>query len=70
MVVGLGKMGFLTSCWRSCCVWLLAAPPAFLINAIFDPALDGPHSGIWLFTIVGVGAAHVWLLRATGRGVA
>lgn len=51
-------------------VWLLAAPLAFLVNAIFDPALEGPHSGIWLFTIVGVGAAHVWLLRVTGRGVA
>ncbi len=51
-------------------VWLLAAPPAFLVNAIFDPALEGPHSGIWLFTIVGVGAAHVGLLRANGRGAA
>lgn len=51
-------------------VWLLAAPPAFLVNAIFDPALEGPPPGIWLFTFVGVGAAHVWLLRVTGRGVA
>ncbi len=51
-------------------VWLLAAPPAFLINAVFDPALEGPHSGIWLFTIVGVAAAHVSLLRITKRGVA
>lgn len=51
-------------------VWLLAAPPAFLVNAIFDPALEGPHSGIWLFTVVGVGAAHVAILKATGRGAA
>ena len=51
-------------------VWLLAAPPAYLVNAIFDPALEGPHSGVWLFTIVGVAAAHVGLLRTTGRGVA
>jgi O-Antigen ligase len=51
-------------------VWLLAAPPAILVNAIFDPALEGPHSGIWLYAIVGVAAAHVAMLRAGGRGVA
>ncbi len=51
-------------------VWLLAAPPAFLVNAIFDPALEGPHSGIWLFTVVGVAAAHLSLLRTNGRGAA
>jgi hypothetical protein len=42
-------------------VWLLAAPLAFLINSFFDPMLEGPQGGIWLFTLVGLGAA---LLRA------
>ncbi|HEX6677873.1 MAG TPA: O-antigen ligase family protein [Actinomycetes bacterium] len=51
-------------------VWLLAAPPAYLVNAVFDPALEGPHSGVWLFTIVGVAAAHVALLRTNRRGAA
>jgi O-Antigen ligase len=51
-------------------VWLLAAPPAILVNAVFDPALEGPHSGIWLYAIVGVAAAHVAMLRAGGRGAA
>ena len=37
--------------------WLLAAPPAVLIGAYFDPSLEGPHVGIWLFAIVGLGAA-------------
>ena len=46
-------------------VWLLAAGPAFLINAFFDPVLEGPQGGIWLFTLLGLGAA---LLR--GRDAA
>jgi O-antigen ligase len=42
---------------------LLAAVVAFLVNAFFDPALDGPHAGIWLFTLVGLGVA----LPSSGR---
>jgi O-antigen ligase len=42
---------------------LLAAVVGFLVNAFFDPALDGPHAGIWLFTLVGLGAA----LRRSGK---
>jgi O-antigen ligase/polysaccharide polymerase Wzy-like membrane protein len=38
-------------------VWLLAAVPAVLIGAYFDPSLEGPHVGIWLFAMVGFGAA-------------
>jgi hypothetical protein len=38
--------------------WLLGASAAFLVNAFFDPALEGPHAGIWLFVLVGLGAAH------------
>jgi hypothetical protein len=40
-------------------VLLLAAIGGFLVNAFFDPALDGPHAGIWIFTLVGLGAALV-----------
>ena len=40
-------------------VWLLAAVPAFLINSFFDPVLEGPQGGIWLFAVVGLGAAHL-----------
>jgi O-antigen/teichoic acid export membrane protein len=50
--------------------WLLAAPPAILVNAIFDPALEGPHSAIWLFTLVGLAAAYTRLRRAPGRPAA
>jgi hypothetical protein len=39
-------------------MWYLAAVPGFLIGAYFDPSLEGPHAAIWLFTLVGLGAAH------------
>jgi hypothetical protein len=43
--------------------WYLAVVPAFLIGAYFDPSLEGPHAGIWLFTLVGLGAAHSRMRR-------
>ena len=43
--------------------WYLAVVPAFLIGAYFDPSLEGPHAGIWLFTLVGLGAAHSRIRR-------
>jgi hypothetical protein len=39
-------------------VWYLASVVGFLIGAYFDPSLEGPHAGIWLFTLVGLGAVH------------
>jgi O-antigen ligase len=39
-------------------VWYSAAVLGFLIGAYFDPSLEGPHAAIWLFTLVGLGAAH------------
>jgi hypothetical protein len=45
-------------------VWYLASVVGFLIGAYFDPSLEGPHAGIWLFTLVGLGAAHSMVARA------
>jgi hypothetical protein len=39
-------------------VWYPAAVLGFLIGALFDPSLEGPHAAIWLFTMVGLGTAH------------
>jgi O-Antigen ligase len=46
-------------------VWLLVAGPAFLINAFFDPVLEGPQGGVWLFTLLGLGAALLRRHEAT-----
>ena len=45
--------------------WLLGSSAAFMVNAFFDPALEGPHAGIWLFTLVGFGTAHTIYQRPT-----
>jgi O-antigen ligase len=44
--------------------WLLGAVAAFLLGAYFDPTLDGPKGAIWLYTMVGLGAAY-----SAGRGM-
>lgn len=36
--------------------WLVAAITAMLINAFFDPALEGPQTAIWFWTLFGIGA--------------
>jgi hypothetical protein len=38
-------------------VWLLAGALGFLVNAYFDPSLEGPQACIWLYVLVGIGAA-------------
>ena len=45
-------------------VWYLASVVGFLIGAYFDPSLEGPHACIWLFTLVGLAAAHTMVARA------
>ncbi len=37
--------------------WLVAGAVTILINAIFDPTLEGPQIAIWLWLLFGVGAA-------------
>lgn len=43
------KAGFLA--------WCMVGVLAFLINGIFDPSLEGPQAAVWLWCIVGLGAA-------------
>jgi len=50
---------------RDITLWLSLSVTAYLVNAAFDPALEGPHAGIWLWTFVGLGVAH--FRRPAGR---
>ena len=51
--------------------WVVAAVIGILVNAIFDPVLEGPQVGIWLWVLVGVGAHLGLSSRAPGSaGVA
>jgi O-antigen/teichoic acid export membrane protein len=38
-------------------IWVLAAAVGWLVNAYFDPSLEAPSACIWLYVLVGVGAA-------------
>jgi hypothetical protein len=44
-------------------VWILAYWAAFLVNASFDVALEGPHAGIWFWCIFAYGIALVTTQR-------
>jgi O-antigen ligase len=46
--------------------WLIAAIVAILVNAVFDPSLEGPQVAIWTWTLFGIGAA----LSVTGHSTA
>lgn len=37
--------------------WLLLAAVGILLNAVFDPTLEGPQVAIWLWTLFGIGCA-------------
>lgn len=45
-------------------VWLIVSVAAILVNAIFDPTLEGPQVAWWLWTIFGFGVSLVVLDRA------
>lgn len=48
--------------------WLIAAIVAILVNAVFDPALEGPQVAIWTWTLFGAGAALTTGGHSTARG--
>jgi O-antigen ligase len=37
--------------------WLVVSATMILLNAIFDPTLEGPQVAIWLWMLFGIGAA-------------
>ncbi|MCP4307096.1 MAG: O-antigen ligase family protein [bacterium] len=43
--------------------WIMLSPVPILVNAIFDPTLEGPQVSIWLWTFYGAGAALTVLAR-------
>lgn len=38
-------------------LWAAAAAAGILVNAVFDPVLEGPQVALWLWSLVGVGCA-------------
>jgi O-antigen ligase len=42
-------------------LWLLSYWLAFMINMTFSVALEGPHSGIWFWSLIGFTVAEISL---------
>lgn len=47
-------------------VWVLVTVPTILVNAVFDPTLEGPQVAWWLWAMLGLGVSVITLER-TGR---
>jgi len=45
--------------WVAIDGWLFVAWAAALVNASFDPSLQGPHAGIWFWSMVGLAIAAI-----------
>jgi len=49
--------------WAGLFMWLLIYWLMVVINCSFDPYIEGPMGGVWLWSIYGVGVAAMWLRR-------
>ena len=49
-------------------IWTLAYWAAFMVNAAFDVTLEGPHGGIWFWSVFGFGIALLQTPRTAARG--
>jgi O-antigen/teichoic acid export membrane protein len=51
--------------------WVLAGAVGLLVNAYFDPSLEGPQACVWLYALLGMGAAKTrrpWVPSTLGIG--
>jgi O-antigen ligase len=51
--------------------WTAGSVLGFLFHTTFDPAMDGPMAGIWVWSLVGLGVAYIdgFRLRRLGMAV-
>jgi hypothetical protein len=48
--------------------WLMVSAAMILMNAIFDPTLEGPQVAMWLWTVFGFGCALMLFYSGFGSG--
>ena len=49
--------------WAGLFMWVLIYWLMIVINCSFDPYIEGPMGGVWLWSIYGVGVAAMWLRK-------
>ncbi|HVM15651.1 MAG TPA: O-antigen ligase family protein [Egibacteraceae bacterium] len=47
--------------------WLTISVLGILVNAAFDPGLEGPQVALWLWTLVGIGCSGDWTTETSSR---
>jgi len=50
--------------WARVNLWVLAYWTTFVVNCAFDVSLEGPHGGIWFWSLFGFGIAALTAQRA------
>jgi len=57
--------------WARVHLWILAYWAAFIVNSAFEVSIEGPHGGIWFWSLFGLGIATVGArLPGAGAGAA
>jgi hypothetical protein len=55
--------------WARIDLWILSYWMAFMVNASFDVFLEGPHGGIWFWSVFGFGLAALQEQRSRCRAL-
>jgi O-antigen ligase/polysaccharide polymerase Wzy-like membrane protein len=50
--------------WAAVLIWLFVYWSAMMVNASFDPYLQGPQGGIWYWTVIGAGLVAINVVRS------
>ena len=53
--------------WAGVFVFVMSYALALIINACFDPSLEGPMQGVWFWCLVGFGTAAAMIYRQSSR---
>jgi hypothetical protein len=43
--------------------WLVATLSGYMVNAFFDPSLEGPQVAVWAWSLAGIGLGSLLLAR-------
>src|SRR4051794_30601225 len=70
MFVALRRARSLAPIWAMVVIWLFVYWAAMMVNASFDPYLQGPQGGIWFWAVIGGGLVAMDAIRRLPSGAA
>lgn len=66
LVRGYWRLRHVDDWWARVHLWVLACWMAFIVNAAFEVTIEGPHGGIWFWSLFGFGIAVLEARRGVG----